>query len=216
MHLIFVFLVVISGYETCKRVLNSDEFLGRFDDKLPLERVYSKRIGKSVISYGRYELHLEISTLLIHFKGLIHGCGNLWKSTRRFTIRNLRDYGYGKKESLEGFAQDEIGEIKQTLDRLVSKENGIFKPDKFFDIPFVNIIWALVTGSRFAHDDPYVKELVDGITEINQTLRFSGGGILASYPILADVLPEWLSGVRDCRRAMANFRHQMEVRQQLF
>ena len=49
----YIFQVVISGYETCKQILNSDEWLGRFDDKLPLERVYSKRIGNFAIPHSK-------------------------------------------------------------------------------------------------------------------------------------------------------------------
>ena len=112
---------------------------------------------------------------------------------------------------MEAFAQQEVLEIKETLGGLIASEDGIFNVHKFFDVPFVNIIWGLVTGFRFSHDDPQVKELVNGITDINRTLKFSGGGLLASFPILVDILPERLTGVGKCRRAMENFRYHMEV-----
>lgn len=40
--------------------------------------------------------------------------GNVWKEQRRFTIRHLKDLGFGKS-SLEGIMLDEIRELASDL-----------------------------------------------------------------------------------------------------
>ena len=178
--------VVANGYEACKKILTNDEWLERTDDRMMLLRVYEKK------------------------QGLFHGHLNLWKFSRRFTVRNLREYGFGKKETMEMFVGRETSDIQKTLDRLVTEGDGHFVPHHFFDIPALNIVWAMITGTRFDHGDPEVRKLVDGMIKVNHALKFTGG-ILSAFPILHKVLPDSLLGLNHLHEEMGQFRKSMEV-----
>ena len=126
-------------------------------------------------------------------------------------MRNLRDYGFGKKEGMEVFIRRETSEIEHSLDQVVRSNDGHFEPHHVFDIPALNIIWALLTGTRFNHYDPKVRNLVDGIIQINHSLSFYGG-VLSAYPILHKVFPDSVLGLKGLQDTMGNFRRHMEVR----
>ncbi len=46
--------------------------------------------------------------------GVIFSHGNYWKELRRFLLRNLRDFGFGKT-SMEDLFQDEVTKLRQLL-----------------------------------------------------------------------------------------------------
>jgi hypothetical protein len=46
--------------------------------------------------------------------GIVFSEGQTWQGVRRFTLRNLRDFGFGKS-SIEGLIQCEIEELLNSL-----------------------------------------------------------------------------------------------------
>ena len=46
--------------------------------------------------------------------GVIFSHGNYWKELRRFMLRNLRDFGFGKS-SMEHLFQDEVSKLCSNL-----------------------------------------------------------------------------------------------------
>jgi hypothetical protein len=56
----------------------------------------------------------RISELVLVFLGILFSEGHNWNEMRRFTLRNLRDFGMGKT-SLEGLVQSEITELMDHL-----------------------------------------------------------------------------------------------------
>lgn len=83
----------------------------------------------------------------------MYGSGEILKEQRRFTIKHLRNLGYGKSCS-EPIIQEEISKL---LMKMMTPDEE--RPDKIVNFKHIfrqhnlNIIWAFVTGRPFDADD---------------------------------------------------------------
>ena len=93
---------------------------------------------------------------------MIFSQGPFWQEQRRFTLRHLRDLGFGKT-SIEDQMMDEINElIKEMTDTANADSNGVIDiKDEFFSVSVINILWAIVGGKRFERDDEDFKRLIE-------------------------------------------------------
>ena len=74
--------------------------------------------------------------------GLIFSQGPLWQQQRRFTVRHLRDLGFGKT-SIENQIIDEISELIQEMtDTASSNADGKVDFKGLFSVSVINILWA--------------------------------------------------------------------------
>lgn len=77
--------------------------------------------------------------------GLINSEGNLWEVHRRFALRQLRDFGFGKN-TMEALIMDEVHEMAETLKRKGGKPVGEIKEK--FSLAVVNSLWTIVGGEE--------------------------------------------------------------------
>ena len=80
---------------------------------------------------------------------------------RRFTLRNLRDFGFGKQ------AQQNLAleEVRETVDWFKTTEGKPTLLDATFDLPTVNSLWTIMTGKRFSREDPSLKDFLSKSNE---------------------------------------------------
>ena len=70
--------------------------------------------------------------------------GKEWQEQRRFTLKNLRDLGFGKT-SMESLIQEEIEKCIEML------KHDAGKPTKLnlkLNIAIINALWKLLTGEK--------------------------------------------------------------------
>merc|ERR1719422_652527 len=87
-----------------------------------------------------------------------------WRELRRFTLKSLRDLGFGKSCSEEAI----IDECKVLVDNIKDNVRGIEEEinlDKNLNCAGLNIIWNLVAGQRFLYDDQKMKERVKVVAD---------------------------------------------------
>ena len=70
--------------------------------------------------------------------------GQEWQEQRRFTLRNLRDFGFGKT-SMESLIQEEIEKCMEVLGEEVGKTTQIGLK---MNIAILNALWAILTGEK--------------------------------------------------------------------
>ena len=70
--------------------------------------------------------------------------GQEWQEQRRFTLRNLRDFGFGKT-SMESLIQEEIEKCIEVLSKDVGKTTQIGLK---MNIAILNALWAILTGEK--------------------------------------------------------------------
>ena len=83
-----------------------------------------------------------------------------WRELRRFVLKSLRDLGFGKTASEEAIVEESKVLIKNIAEQ-IEETNGILDLEKSLNCASLNVIWNLVAGLRFAHDDPSMKSLVE-------------------------------------------------------
>ncbi len=72
--------------------------------------------------------------------------GSLWQEHRRFTVRHLRDLGFGKT-SIEDQMMEEVGDLLKDIEScLKSNPNRVVDFRGTFQVSVQNILWALVAG----------------------------------------------------------------------
>jgi len=89
-------------------------------------------------------------------RGIITTDGPEWTDQRRFALKHLKDFGFGRA-GLEGVIQ---GEVEDLVELLMKHSESDFKMETVFGIPVINILWTIVAGHRFNSDDPKVARMM--------------------------------------------------------
>ena len=93
------------------------------------------------------------------FSGIVFAGGIFWNEQRRFTVRHLRDLGFGKS-ILEDQIIEEINSLIQHMKSCAqSNREGIVDFKSLFMVSVINIIWSVVAGTRYQRNDPQLKQL---------------------------------------------------------
>ena len=76
--------------------------------------------------------------------------------TRRFVIKILRDFGFGKK-TVEGLILDEATAV---VDSLRTECGKALDTTERFNVPVLNTVWKLVAGEGLPPNDPKIAQLM--------------------------------------------------------
>lgn len=127
--------IVINGHETIREAFSMQEFSGR-----PKLRPFVERCGPGGL------------------RGFLTNEGPVWKEQRRFVIKTLRDFGFGRKTMEELIMQD----VEDILDGLNAKceEKESFTATNFFNAAVVNSLWTIMTGTKLGHGNPKINAIV--------------------------------------------------------
>ncbi|KAM4697764.1 cytochrome P450 2W1 [Rhinophrynus dorsalis] len=113
-----------------------------------------------------------------HGNGIFFASGEMWRTTRRFTISSMRTLGMGKKP-----IEDRVVEELQFLTEKIQSFNGNnFKLREFACAP-TNIIFAMLFGNRFEYKDPIYVKMLDLIDDIIVLLGSPYLQIFNLYPV---------------------------------
>lgn len=110
--------------------------------------------------------------------------GEFFREQRRFTLRHLRDLGFGRTSS-ENLIQEEIYDLIEET-RMIANSNPDHVVDfkAMFNLTLMNILWAIIGGERFKHNDPQLKHLLS----IVEMFFRSGEVVRANLPVPGFVL----------------------------
>ncbi|CAL8116967.1 unnamed protein product [Orchesella dallaii] len=125
--------------------------------------------------------------------GLIWGNGEPWQVVRRFTIRTLRDFGFGKTASMDGVVNEELDKFTDHVNKLIDKKDGILEVESFFDLTVINVLWRLVTGVNYELEDARMLKLLKMSNDMTESSNFSFD-LSISFPFLREWFPELLFG----------------------
>ncbi|XP_035709560.1 methyl farnesoate epoxidase isoform X2 [Folsomia candida] len=121
-------------------------------------------------------------------KGILFTDGHKWLEQRRFALRQLRDFGFGRK-SMESIIAEEAVELAERLQSHCGKPMSI---QMAFNAAILNALWSLLTGERFKQDDPDLAATLNILTtsvQENNTIQ----GVATFLPFIAKWFPN-LSG----------------------
>ena len=93
--------------------------------------------------FKRYEKDMLLYQDL-SISGLLFNDGSPWKSHRRFTLKSLRDFGFGKS-SLEHVLVEEADRMGEYF---IEQKSQPFLVQSLFNLVILNVLWTIVAGKR--------------------------------------------------------------------
>jgi methyl farnesoate epoxidase / farnesoate epoxidase len=118
------------------------------------------------------------------YLGIMFTEGPFWQEQRRFTLRHLRDLGFGKT-SIEDMMLDEVHELLSEISAAAEADpDRIVNYKGIFSVSVINVLWAIVGGERYRRDDPNPKKLLEAI----ETIFRAGNVVRSVIPIPALLL----------------------------
>jgi len=183
--------VAVSGFEAIKEVQANPDFINRMDDRWLLDKTQGIPCGMNNSFYFfSYSLkHEMVYSIFLWIPGLFFGQGDYWAKTRRATHSLLKEFGFGSPSSMEPLIIKELTVSFSELQSQLNNGVGVIEIKHQFEVVNMNVIWGLITGSRFEHDDPKLHHLLT----LNRGYEIStqiGGGIAALFPKLLYIAPK--------------------------
>merc|ERR1719167_526270 len=123
--------VMIENFHLAKELLSKDEWCGRHTSYV--SKYLRSDSGKN--------------------KGIISTDGQEWLEQRRFALKHLKDFGFGKS-GLHGIIQEEVDIL---IKHLMQFQHQDFRMETVFGIPVINVLWVIVAGKRFDRKDEKVE-----------------------------------------------------------
>nr|WBB44916.1 methyl farnesoate epoxidase [Chrysogorgia stellata] len=166
--------VIINDLDVLKEVYGKDEFSVRPDWFPLLQRSFMQKIG------------------------LLMADEAFWSEQRRFAMRHMKDFGFGKA-SMENVVLEEVDDLIQAVRKT---PGGLVKIDTIFNLPVINILWRIVTGRRYKIDDPEVLQIIRSINDF--AVSSAQNSVLIPFPWLRHIVPKWsgFEALRDTRDKM--------------
>jgi len=155
---------VLSSYEAQKALLTKDELSGRYIWPFSRDRSFHKELG------------------------IVFSDGKFWQNTRRFTVKTLRDFGFGKKSSMDIVIADEISDLMAYFRKGLAQTNNVITVHHNFDLSVINVLWSLVAGFRFDYDDPIPNQMMRHNDRINEAFNFNN--VYLPFPFLRHWFPK--------------------------
>lgn len=111
--------------------------------------------------------------------GIVFTAGSQWSEQRRFALRTMRDFGFGKKV-MDSVILEEVEKLSNVLNqkqghghnnRKLSHSTSL---SQALSVAVVNSIWTILTGEKIPHGDTVVHEIVEGTEEFIKNESLSG------------------------------------------
>ena len=124
--------------------------------------------------------------------GIVFTAGHQWTEQRRFALKTLRDFGFGKK-SMENVILDEVNKLVDVLSSEQKKSSTTLNHN--LSVGVVNSIWTILTGQKIGHGNERVNDIVNGTDDFIKNESLSGP--IMMLPWLMNFPSEFASLVYD-------------------
>ena len=120
-----------------------------------------------------------------HVQGVLFSDGPIWAEQRRFTLRMLRDFGFGKAK-MEELINEEVEVFNEVL---ASYRGEPIDMAGKLNLPILNALWKITVGQRFDYNDPKLTRIIAQLTEFFQRVGASPKQLIyLSFPRIAKLL----------------------------
>ncbi|VVC86331.1 probable cytochrome P450 303a1 [Leptidea sinapis] len=128
-------------------------------------------------------------------KGVLVTDGELWKEQRRFLLKHLKDFGFGRK----GMAQISSNEgnfmVRDVYNAIGDRGSVELYMHNFFNTYILNTLWSMMAGLRYEPNDPQMIHLQRLLYDLFAAIDMVGCAF-SHFPILSVVSPS-LSGYKN-------------------
>jgi hypothetical protein len=113
--------------------------------------------------------------------------------------RSLREFGFGKLNSLDLCLEEETLELLRYFENLRTESPSDLCFSTIFNLPVLNVIWRVMSGARFACDDKDMARLVELLKQ-----TFAGIAV-STQPYYAFPFLRHLPGLTDFYKIVKDF-----------
>lgn len=92
---------------------------------------------------------------------------------RKFTQRTLRDFGFGKRHTMQSAIDAETTELVKEFNQAISTHGGIVRIRTTFVLSVLNVLWCMVAGQRYEHDDPKLVKMMERNFAMTKSITFA-------------------------------------------
>nr|WBY51147.1 cytochrome P-450 [Holotrichia parallela] len=124
-------------------------------------------------------------------QGLMMTDESLWHEQRRFIVRHLREFGFGRRNMsamIEDEAQLMVDHFKSKI--IKTKNYGILQMDKVGGIHILNTLWMMLAGTRYSPEDTEVNKLQANLNELFKNADMVGA-LFSQFPLLRFIAPDF-------------------------
>nr|AKH03500.1 cytochrome P450 3033B1 [Paracyclopina nana] len=173
--------VVLSDYKVIAAAFNDDRCAGRPKNlRKIMHAFFASQHSEQTFLKRKSEEEQPTFTS----SGIVFAHGPDWVEQRRFSLRTLRDRGFGKS-AMEHAVLEEVKKLTDLIDKKLENNKGETSSldlSKDFSISVVNSLWSILTGEKIALGDKRVSEIIVGTGKFIR--RESMMGAIMIYPWL--------------------------------
>lgn len=155
-------------------------------------------------------------------QGLLLTDEEFWVEQRRFVLRHLREFGFGKRTMAE-LVQEEAMQLVDDFRAQISRPGGdgrgaVFSMRDAFSVGVLNTLWSMMASRRYEPDDKELKDLQALLTELFANIDMVGT-LFSQFPFLRYVAPEasgYRSFVNIHQRVWAFLRAELDNHKETF
>lgn len=127
-------------------------------------------------------------------RGVLLTDGELWKEQRRFLMRHLKEFGFGRRGMERIVRSEAVHMIKDVMDTVCYYRTfaAPIQMHNFFNTYILNTLWTMMAGLRYRASDRRMKVLQSLLFDLFATVDMVGAPF-SHFPILRIVAPS-LSG----------------------
>ncbi|KAL3275952.1 hypothetical protein HHI36_020686 [Cryptolaemus montrouzieri] len=163
-------LVIVYGAQAMKEFLTSEDLAGRPTGPFFEMRTWGKRLGIMLTD------------------------SDFWQEQRRFILRQLREFGFGRKNMSNMIEEESNHMIHDIRDMMNNNESVTVDMESLFNIHILNTLWTMLAGIRYSSQDKDLKELQGILGELFCIIDMVGAPF-SHFPVLRFIAPE-LSGYK--------------------
>ena len=155
-----------------------------------ISKALKRKEVSSRIPFKKFSnINSVLSDVYIHgYHGLVITDGEEWQEQRRFCLKTLKNFGFGKS-SFESLMVEEIKKFCSEL-RQECRQGPVDLSNRF-NVMVINILWRIIGGKSFDYQDKKFAELVQHLTKgfsaIAPTPKLA---ILFAFPFLRKLFPK--------------------------
>lgn len=114
---------------------------------------------------------------------------NFWQEQRRFMLRQLKEFGFGRK-SMSSLIEEEAAHMVEYLRETIrNNDSNIFNMEMIFNVPILNTLWKMIAGTRYHPDDKELGKIMNIMAQLFAAVDMSGG-LFSHFPILKYIAPD--------------------------
>nr|AKH03511.1 cytochrome P450 3075A5 [Paracyclopina nana] len=94
--------------------------------------------------------------------GIILSNGRYWSEQRRFMLKTLREFGFGKSSMEAGIQED----VKMLIDHLALRAGKPTEIGESLNIAIINSLWSILVGEKLKLNDPKLEMVVKATNDL--------------------------------------------------